>query len=122
MHQMTNEQKVEAYRMRLEGATWSEISRKYNISKQAVCRALSPQRNTAAARSCVYPAISRWMQSEGVGYTDIARKTGISYSRIFSALTGAVDVSTKIINAIIGLTGLTYEAAFMDFSDDPELA
>lgn len=115
---MTNEQKVEAYRMRLDGATWQEVGDSLGVSKQAAWHALTPHYCTAGSRSCIFPGIGRWMYEEGMGYADIARRIGVPYSRVRDALIGYAEPRIKFINQMLELTGLSYEAAFLS-NDEP---
>ena len=111
---MTKEQKLEAYSMILDGRTLQEISNKFGVTKQRIAQ-LFPQPNKkvdAAADSCVYPNMSRWMVENGVGFAALARGCNSTTPTIRYALTSGGSIRKDLIDALLNFTGLTYEEAF----------
>jgi hypothetical protein len=111
---MTKEQKIEAYTMILDGCTLTEVGDKFGISKQRVSQ-MFPQANKkvdAAAEGCVYPNISKWMVEHRAGFASIARGCGSTTPTIRYALTSGGSIRKDLIDALLRLTGMTYEEAF----------
>lgn len=111
---MTVDEKVEAYRMLLNGSTYQEISDKFGVTRQRI-QQLIPGVSTkrkAAINSCVYKGISRWMQEKRYGYNDLAKMASISYQNLYMMMTGKTSLSKRSIDKILDATSLTYEEAF----------
>jgi len=111
---MTKEQKIEAYSMRLDGQTFQTIANKFGVSKQYIQQILprENQRLNMAIDSCIYPNISAWMRENNCGYSAIAKSVGVKTESIRQALSVRRNCRKNIIDAILGITGMTYEEAF----------
>ena len=112
---MTIDEKVEAYRMRLEGASFSEIGNHFGVSKQCIQQILPvPEKSRVemSANSCVYKGISKWMLENGISYSKLARYSGVSTACIFKFLTGKGSANKTTIDKILDATQMSYEAAF----------
>lgn len=113
---MTNEQKLEMYKMRLEGASLQECADVFGVTREYV-RQLTPPVETHAKRrsnydSCIYPAIAEWLYENRYSYHAFAKLCATSIQPMYRALTGVTPLSKKLIDAILDSTGLTYEDAF----------
>ena len=119
---MTVDEKVEAYRMRLCGATYQEIANKFGVTKQRINQILPCRVHKLgkAVNSCIYRGIANWMQENECGYACLAMKTGLTQLTIFNVLTGKRDSHKKTIDSILEVTGLTYEEAFGELKSEPE--
>ena len=82
---MTNEQKVEAYRMRLEGSTLQAIADKFGVSKERTRQVIPPLEGKTWSMSvfdrCAYPAIARWLYEHRCTYAKLAEMIGLPMRR-----------------------------------------
>lgn len=111
---MTKEEKLAAYAMILDGCTQREVGERFGISKQRVSQ-LFPQTNKkvdAAAESCVYPNIAKWMMEHRSGFAAIARGCNFTTATIRYALTSGGNIRKDTVDALLRFTGMTYEEAF----------
>ncbi len=95
----------------LDGHTYKEIGQAFGISKQAVQQALFPTVNFPH-KSWVYPNIRAWAKRRQMTAKKIAEATGVSVFTINKALSGKVNMSKSTIDALLNLTGMTYEECF----------
>lgn len=113
---MTNQQKVEAYAMRLDGCTLQEVANKFGVTREYIRQITPPVGNYGKKRSsydsCVYPNIANWLYDNRYSYTRFAKYITISYRTLYSALTGSTMPSKSMIDSILAATGMTYEEAF----------
>lgn len=113
---MTNEQKVEAYRMRLEGATLQECADRFGVTRECIRKITPPvethKRGRPAYKSCIYPNLRALLSENRYGYSDFAKLCVASEQAIFNALTGKVNPRKSTIDKILDATGMTYEEAF----------
>ena len=118
---MTIDEKVEAYRMQLEGKTLQKIGEHFGVSKQYIQQVLPKRRKKLeeAIQSCIYPNIARWMEENEAGYSEIARRCGRLPQTVGNALSGRTDPAKTLIDRILRVTGLTYEQAFKVDANEP---
>ena len=112
---MTIDEKVKAYRMRLEGATYKEVGDYFGVSKQCIQQLLPRPEKTRvemSAESCIYKNISKWMLQEDVSYSKLALYSGLSTSGITRFLTGKGSANKSTIDKILDVTKMSYEEAF----------
>ena len=112
---MTKDEKVEAYRMRLDGASFAEIGNRFGVSRQYIQQILPrPRKNRIemSAESCIYNGISKWMLENGVSYAKLARCVGLSNSCLSLVLAGKVAPTKTTIDKILEFTQMSYEEAF----------
>lgn len=100
-------------KLQKSGMTISEIAREYGVSRQCVSEALiklhGPTGNYSGANSVQYPAIKRWMQNNHCSFVDFEQRCGC---RLQKALKYGHGMTKHKIDAILRVTGLTYEQAF----------
>lgn len=112
---MTIDEKVYAYRMRLEGNTIQKIADHFGVSKQYISKELRTDRirsNEKIVDACIYPNIRKFLIQEMLTGHSFSNKSGISYATLHHALTGKTDPRKETIDRILEFTGLTYEQAF----------
>lgn len=113
---MTIDQKVEAYRMRLDGHTLEEVADHFGVTKQRIQQIIPPVKNSChrkrAYKACVYPAISRWLYENRYSYTSFAKLIGVSFASVRRWFSDGGKMEKSSIDKILEVTGLTYEEAF----------
>lgn len=112
---MTNRDRAEAYFMRLEGKSFQEIADRFGVSKQNIHRLLngicerSPRRDLD---TIAYPAIKNYMKKNKLSFNGLSNLCGINLGPIINGLCGKNDISKRTIDAILDVSGMTYEEAF----------
>lgn len=112
---MTIDEKVEAFRMRLEGNTIQEIANRFGVSKQYISKELRTERirsNEKIVNACIYPNIRKFLVQERLTCRGFSNEFGLSYATLYNTLTGKAEPRKKTIDRILECTGLTYEEAF----------
>lgn len=113
---MTVEQKVEAYRMRLEGATLRECAEKFGVSREYIRQITPPvethPRRRRAYDSCIYPNIKEWMYQNRYSYYAFSKILDCSPASVYNVLMGKSSPNKKLIDKILDATGMSYEEAF----------
>lgn len=112
---MTNKEKAEAYFMRLEGKTFQEIADRFGVSKQNIQQILkglcerSPRRNVDTV---IYPSIQRYMKENNLSFNAFSHLCGINLGPVINGLCGKNGITKRFIDAVLDVTGMTYEEAF----------
>ena len=112
---MTNRDRAEAYFMRLEGSSFQEIANRFGVSRQCIQQCLNglcertPRRNLD---TIIYPAIKNYMKENRLSFNGFSHSCGISLGSIVGGLCGKNEISKRVIDAILDVTGMTYEEAF----------
>lgn len=83
--------------------------------------------DTFTHASCVYPKIADWMDREKISFRGLAAYAGVGTTSVCHLLSGEVaimddilqlrakkPVSATIVRTILGLSGMTYQEAFLD--------
>lgn len=113
---MTVEQKVEAYRMRLEGATLKECAEKFGVSREYIRQITPPveihPRRRSIYDSCIYPNIKEWMYQNEYSYYAFSKLLGCTPASVYNVLMGKSSPNKKLIDKILDATGMSYEEAF----------
>lgn len=112
---MTNEQKAEAYLMRLNGASLQEIAEKFGTTKQNVALFLPGGHCKVRSKTyedCIYPNIAWWLYEHRISYSRFSIMCGCSNDRIYRGLNGKVELRKSTIDKILEVTGMNYETAF----------
>lgn len=114
---MTIDQKVEAYRMRLEGATLQSIAVKFGVSKERIRQIVPPIDGKTwkfedMQNRCVYPGIGQWLYEHRCTYTKLANLAGVPMATVSRWMNGVHKPNKDAIDKILKATGLTYEQAF----------
>lgn len=61
-----------------------------------------------------FPNIERWMEQNGVSRHEMSKRMGMSADTPYRILAGRTDPSYFAINAILRITGMTFEEAFKE--------
>ena len=113
---MTIDQKVDAYRMRREGATLQSIADTFGVSKEWIRQILPGEgkswSNDAVLSRCAYPAIARWLFDNRLTYSEFGGLIGFSQATISRWMNGVNKLNKPAIDKILEVTSLTYEQAF----------
>jgi hypothetical protein len=111
---MTNQERMKAFSMRLEGRGWKEIGRALGYSDSTVqqdlkrCVEIRPRQV-----HCVYPALRDHITERcGGSVQAFAHACGIGVNTLYAVLPGRVHPGKLVIDAILKTTGLPYEEAF----------
>ena len=120
---MTNDEKVEAYRMRLEGATLQEVADRFGVTREWI-RALTPApekrgKKKRNHKNIIYPNINKFLYENRHSYSSFAKLIGMSGNAVYRALTGATSPTKKLIDRVLEATDMTYEEAFRGEKHDP---
>ena len=115
---ITIDQKVEMYRMRLEGKSYQAIADRFGVSKQYVYQLFGQQCKSDPYRNVnvPYTGLRKWMNESRYSIAELARESGCtdnhSYVTITSYLQGSPRMDIDSIRKILRFTGLTFEEAF----------
>ena len=114
---MIKEQKIQAYDMLLDGASYQEISHKFGVSCSRLY-VLFPV-NTSTKRvsqktldKIIYPNLKDWIRLNRISISAFAEKAEISYTWMRNILYGEHSPRKVEIDLILKATGMTYEEAF----------
>lgn len=110
---LTIDQKVEMYRMRLEGKSYQAIADRFGVSRQYVHQLFAPKGKDVNVQ---YVGLRKWMIKFNYSVAKLARESGCtdnhSYVTITSYLQGSPRMDIDSIRKILRFTGLTFEEAF----------
>lgn len=127
-----NQAIIEAYN---EGEKTAAIAKEFGITDTYVCRILSQSRkndmyDVAVARrsnaECVrYPGLQKWMKDNDFTLTKLSERSGLNYATLRYDLSmyssKQCDPKKFTIDAILAVTGLTYEQAFGEATSDADV-
>lgn len=125
---MTIDEKVEAYRMRLEGSSLREIADKFGVSMERIRQIVPPTEGKTWSKDgmwsrCVYPGIGQWLFENRCSYAKLAELIGAPQSSVSRWMNGINKLNKPTIDKILDVTGMTYEQAFgLDEAPQPEQA
>ena len=115
---LTIDQKVEMYRMRLEGKSYQAIADRFGVSRQYAYRLIGQQCKSEPYRNVnvPYTGLKKWMNESNYSVAKLARESGCtanhSYVTIISYLQGSPRMDIDSIRKILRFTGMTFEEAF----------
>lgn len=115
---LTIDQKVEMYRMHLEGETYQAIADRFGVSRQYVYQLFGQKYKSEPYRNVnvPYTGLSKWMNESNYSVAKLARESGCtdnhSYVTITSYLQGSPRMDIDSIRKILRFTGMTFEEAF----------
>lgn len=114
---MTIDQKVEAYRMRLEGATIQSIADKFEVSPSWIRKITPPIEGRTwsmydVRERCVYSGLGQWLFDNRCTYAKLAKLIGVPQASVSRWMSGVHIPNKLTIDKILKVTGMTYEQAF----------
>lgn len=114
---MTDQQKLDALKMLLEGASYEEVGRKYCVSRQMVYKMFSGvigKRSAGRKDSgkCVYPVLANWIAENCITQAAFADLIGVHFTNVSKFLLGKSNINKVTIDKILKATGMTYEECF----------
>ena len=115
---MTKEQKLEAFRLKLEGCSYDLIAMRLGMTRQNVQQGLvstltGTRRKKYRTRiKSIYPAISDWCYAHEITATDLALMLDMNYQSILRSLHGRRKWRILEVARLTDLTGMSSEQAF----------
>ena len=114
---LTNRERIEAFRMRLQGMTWEEIGDEIGYTADTVYRELSYIMKNAYTKPCAYPYLQRLIEDKFGGSISAfcASIDGTSpsfYFRFLRMLRGKTKPNKADIDMILESIGASYEEVF----------
>lgn len=64
--------------------------------------------------ACRFPNIQRWMDERGMTRKELADRMGVTSNTVYYTLDGRTDPRLFTINAVLRVTGMTFEEAFKE--------
>lgn len=108
--------------MRKQGMTYQQIADACGCSRQNVYIAIARRKECMARgitpERCVYPALREWMNRNRVSVAELLRRIyghnalGYTRNRFDNVLRGRADLKKREIDALLRVTGMTYEELF----------
>ena len=104
--------------LRNTGMSAQQIADRYGLTRQRICQISGPVIRQAdyfherAVARVVFPGLRAWMITNRVGHAEMARRAGLADNVLRRKLIGQVILNMDEIDAVLKVTGLTYEAAF----------
>lgn len=120
---MNKEQKVEAFKMRMDGYTYDSIAKKFNVSKQYVQAELS--RSLKRKSNVKYPKLQEWLEINNISNKKFCEIIG-SNANVYNAMSvirrsrmsGKTGFKIDEIKKILEYTGMTFEELFKESGID----
>lgn len=112
---MTNEDRLKAFEMHLNGIPWAEIGKTLGYSSSTV---FSDLRSCVAATHssgsrCVYPAIWAFIADRcGGSIREFANQCGMPYGSVYNGITGRDAMSLKRRRRMAEVVGLSMQETF----------
>lgn len=95
------------------GKTYREIAAEYGVSFQAVHQAVTRQAPKIGV-CYVWPELVCWMEENNMTVSDLAEKLGVHWRTIYGWMTGRNEPRKRNIDALLKLTGWSYEDLFRE--------
>lgn len=108
---MTKKDKLEAYKMRLEGKTLQYIADQFGVTREYI-RQITPGAGPRQRSNYVFPNIAKWLVDNGIYNYEFAEKINASGNAFGSWMLGKKCPSLYHIEKILEVTGMTFEEAF----------
>ena len=113
---MTNYERLEAFRLRMEGYTYEQIGAKLHYSARNVQKDLqSVVEKTAVNPNIIYPKLEEIIRTQcGGSINAFARVLQISPTELYKFLIHGATPSKRLLERIEAVTRLTREEALQD--------
>lgn len=112
---MTREEKIKAFEMSLDGATYQEIADTFGVTRQCIEQGLTRKIWRAPKKyECVFPTLKNWLLERRVSIPRFNEKAKVckSDNTLRRKLDGSFEFTMSEIKAILAFTGMTFEEAF----------
>lgn len=112
---MTREQKEEVKRLRGSGMSYQAVGERFGVSKQRIHQITHPKprkKKTPSTAGVKYPRIKKYLEENNISVAAFADACGVTRSTMYTNLKGDGGMNKSTIDAILKVTGLTYEEAF----------
>lgn len=127
---MTNEQKVQAYKMILDGYSYGEIAKKFGCSRQNIQQIFGGlKKPRKSINRIIYLGIKKYMEDNRIGYTELLKSMypeelvkNSKRTCLRMKLTGESNISVQEAKRILKVTGMTFEEAFRTEEEDVQLS
>ena len=109
---MNRDDKIEVFKMRLDGFTYQEIAEKFGVSKQYINQMLQnviSERRNKAVNKIVYPNIANWLKNNECSISEFAIRVRIRRSILYNKLYGRNKFNSDEIKIILDVTGMKFE-------------
>lgn len=116
---MTREQKEEVKRLRGAGMSYQAVGERFGVSKQRIHQITHPKprkRKSPNTDGIKYPKIKQYLEENNVKVTALATACGVTNATMWGNMRGG-GMRKSTIDAILKVTGLTYEEAFSEEED-----
>lgn len=108
---MTKKDKLEAYKMRLEGKTLQSIADHFGVTREYI-RQITPQGGPKLRDTYVFPNIAKWLADNGIYNYEFADMIQSNNTSVGNWLNGKTEPSLFHIEQILKVTGMTFDEAF----------
>lgn len=98
----------------LSGKSKDEILEIVKTSRRYVSNVVHEYGRGFGADNVIFPAVRMWMRTNRITYKEIADKAGYRSNAIVKSLTGFQPPNKYVIDAILQMSGMTYEEAFRE--------
>ena len=112
---MNREDKIEVFKMRLDGFTYQEIAEKFGVSKQYINQMLQSaigERRNKTVNKIVYPNIANWLKNNECSISEFAIRVGMKRPTLDGKLHGRRKFNSDEIKRILDVTGMKFEECF----------
>ena len=109
---MNRGDKIEVFKMRLDGFSYQEIAEKFGVSKQYINQMLQnviSERRNKAVNKIVYPNIANWLKDNECSISEFVIRVGIKRSTLDYKLHGTGKFNSDEIKRILDVTGMKFE-------------
>ncbi len=109
---MTKRDKLEAYKMRLEGKTLQYIANHFGVTREYI-RQITPAAGPTHQRdNYIFPNIAKWLVDNGIYNYEFAEMIQSNRVSVGNWLLGKTEPSLFHIEQILKVTGMSFEEAF----------
>ena len=113
---MTNEQKLDIVRMRIEGVPLQEIANAHGCSKQNICETLyricDTGRDSLRYKKWIFPNIGKWLVANRKTLLWVSESLDISYASLNGWMMGKNRIHYGDMKRIADLLGMSLSEAF----------
>lgn len=98
-----------------KGMTYEEIAELFGVSRQAVHSAINRSNDgfrAASVRKVKYVGLRDWLMENRINVGELEKRIG--GNRLHQAIKGKGNPQKSTIDAILAVTGLTYEECFKE--------